>query len=232
MKDNESTSENYAAFHRPRFEHTLELIKAHCPESCDRILDIGPSPLTKMIRKNFSFKVDTMGLEEYSETDDYTHHHVDLNDVSIKPDNFEKYQFIVFGEVLEHLPTSPTVVLQFLNDCLSEKGVLILQTPNAVALNKRIKMMLGLNPFELIRINKNNPGHFREYTLNELIAYVDEANFDILEVNRKSYFDIRFSKNHDGSSMIKNLSGSVRNFIYRSLPPSFREGITMVLVKR
>ncbi|MDP9149663.1 MAG: hypothetical protein M3O36_06955 [Myxococcota bacterium] len=45
----------------------------------------------------------------------------------------------MFAEVLEHLHTAPELVLAFLRRLLLPQGLLILQTPNAASLSKRIK---------------------------------------------------------------------------------------------
>ena len=47
------------------------------------------------------------------------------------------YDAIVFAEVLEHLHTSPTLVLQVLTSLLKPGRLLVVQTPNAVALPRQ-----------------------------------------------------------------------------------------------
>ena len=68
------------------------------------------------------------------------------------------YDVIVFAEVIEHLYTAPELVLPYLRELLVLGGVLLLQTPNAVSLRKRAKLLLGVNPFERIRTERDNPG--------------------------------------------------------------------------
>ena len=100
---------------------------------------------------------------------------------------------------------------------LQPGGVLILQTPNAVFLPKRIKMAFGFNPFERIRQTANNPGHFREYTLAELVEIVHAAGYTVVSSSRKNYF---------------SPSNPLLRLLYSTdalWPPSFRAGITMVL---
>ena len=84
---------------------------------------------------------------------------------------------MVFAEVIEHLHTSPLHSLNFVRGLVAESGVVILQTPNAVSLPKRLKVLGGRNPYEQIRADPSNPGHFREYTLRELEGYARETGF-------------------------------------------------------
>jgi hypothetical protein len=56
-------------------------------------------------------------------------------------------QQIVFAEVIEHLFTAPELVLAYLHELLVPRGQLLLQTPNAASLRKRLKLALGRNPF-------------------------------------------------------------------------------------
>jgi len=81
-------------------------------------------------------------------------------------------------------------------------------------LNKRINMLMGINPYELIRVERNNPGHFREYTMQELLRYGLEQN---LSVWRKEYCNYWASTN------------KVFNFLEKAIP-SFRRGITLIFI--
>jgi hypothetical protein len=107
-------------------------------------------------------------------------------------------------------------------------GLIIVQTPNAVSLGKRIKMALGRNPFEQIRADDANPGHYREYTLAEVSALLEDAQFSVKKTFRKYYFDARFARHSVGNEQPTQIRGSIKNVLYRFLPPGMREGITIV----
>ena len=66
---------------------------------------------------------------------------------------------------------------------------LLIGTPNAVSLNRRVSMLVGRNPYERIRTTINNPGHFREYTTAELRAYGKAANFDMEGINLSDFYE-------------------------------------------
>ena len=133
------------------------------------------------------------------------------------------------AEVLEHLHTAPSLVLAFVKTLLADNGLLVLQTPNAASLPKRIKLLLGRNPFDMIRTDPKNPGHFREYTRRELSALAADLGFRVEECAMSFYFDARFAHRASGEAAGRRLVlGTAKNLIYRFLPAPLREGITMV----
>jgi trans-aconitate methyltransferase len=168
----------YVAFHRPRFAFVLNVLRAAGVTASSRILDIGASQLTSLIANELDVQVESMGMEDGARTDGFTHHRFDLNTVQDRSQwkmDLGPYDIIVFAEVLEHLYTAPELVLRYLRELIVPGGVLLLQTPNAVALRKRVKMAMGTNPFERIRVQRDNPGHFREYTAGELRQVLGSA---------------------------------------------------------
>jgi hypothetical protein len=118
--------------------------------------------------------------------------------------------------VIEHLPTSPAAVLRHLATWLRPGAALLLQTPNAVALHKRLRMLAGRNPLEPIRADARNPGHFHEYTLGELRAAALDAGLEVAGWQTENYFGAG-----RGARAYAALG--------RALPPRLRHGITMWL---
>ena len=221
----------YAAFHRPRFAFLIEVMRSCGATANSRILDIGTSRLTSMIANEFSVRVESMGLESEAETKEFVHHRFDLNTLGDRTPTGAKlgpYDIIVFAEVLEHLYTAPELVLPYLRGLLVPGGVLLLQTPNAVALRKRAKMVLGLNPFERIRLERDNPGHFREYTAMELRELLVIGGFAVERLWMKHYFDVRYARHEHGDETPSVIVGTLKNVFYRLLPSSLREGITIL----
>jgi len=185
-----------------------------------KILDIGTGFEVQLIRDVFKTFVDTAGFYHsgWTELENEKFYELDLNELdSLSSIITEKYSLIVLAEVIEHIYTAPELVLDNIKNWLEPNGVLIIQTPNAVSLPKRLKMFLGIHPFEKIRLNKNNPGHFREYTLPELNQIIKNCGFEVLFTSRKNYF---------------RPSNKLLSFLY-SLeflwPPSLRTGITLVV---
>jgi len=120
-----------------------------------------------------------------------THLQFDLNDTAFR----EKWpgqilhDVVIVAEVIEHLYTSPRVVLEFIGTFTKPNGFLVIQTPNACALPKRIRMLRGQNPFEMIRETPGNPGHLREYTRREVIDVCAQCRFRLTDEILDNYFD-------------------------------------------
>jgi 2-polyprenyl-3-methyl-5-hydroxy-6-metoxy-1,4-benzoquinol methylase len=164
--------------------------------------------------------VDTLGFEPSFFPPRAGERHLDLDlnragEASV-PAADASYDAIVMGEVIEHLHTAPSIVLRYLADWLRPDGFLILQTPNAVALHKRLRMLVGRNPIEPIRESSANPGHFHEYTLGELREAAERAGLAVEGWEAANYF---------GTTAGARAYAAVG----RLLPASLRHGITMTL---
>ena len=207
----------YLRTHARRYELLLELVRKLAPA---RILVVGPSYETVLLREAFpEASVNTLGWHDhrFPLREHESHTQFDLNE----PDypELEPHDAVVCSEVIEHLHVATVPVLRFLASGLRPGGHLILQTPNATALAKRIRMVLGRNPYDPIREEAGNPGHFHEHTVGELVAGVEAAGLEVRRVLTENYFD----------------HGSRKNRVYRAfgrvLPRSLREGITIVACK-
>jgi SAM-dependent methyltransferase len=210
----ESSDEVYLRTHSRRYALLLELVKGF---AANAILVVGPSYESVLLRDAIpGAAIDTLGWHDHRfprvEGEEHVQH--DLND----PDypQLEPHDVIVCAEVLEHLHVSPIPVLRFLANGLTPGGRLMIQTPNATALPKRLRMLLGRNPYDPIRDEAHNPGHFHEYTVGELRDAVEAAGLDVTQLVTANYFD----------------HGSRKNRLYRAagplLPSTLREGITIV----
>ncbi|CAN5159423.1 hypothetical protein BH24GEM2_BH24GEM2_04270 [soil metagenome] len=171
----------YIRFHAPRFAFLLNLV-GRCLEQLRAseekpalYLDVGPHFLTRLVDEFFgkSVRVNKMGWSNprlYDNTRIGEHYQFDLNDAYDRqrwPLPVE-HDVVLLAEVVEHLYTAPEQVLEFLRGFVRPGGLLIVQTPNGAALRNRALLAVGRNPFERIRPERDNPGHYREYTLAEL----------------------------------------------------------------
>jgi 2-polyprenyl-3-methyl-5-hydroxy-6-metoxy-1,4-benzoquinol methylase len=181
------------------------------------------------IAEAFAVKVDTLGFQPDQETNLGRHWHFDLNDsqqVATWRTDIGSYDVIVMAEVIEHLHTSPALVLKFLNSICSPSASLIIQTPNAVALHKRLEMLVGRHPYTPINENTHDPSHFREYTKAELYHYLENEGFNVTKCISGQYFDYRYSSR----DRMKSHLGAV-NLAYRFLPQYLKPGLTLVATK-
>jgi 2-polyprenyl-3-methyl-5-hydroxy-6-metoxy-1,4-benzoquinol methylase len=228
----------YVAFHRPRFRFLLDAVRPYVARAGCRVLDVGASQLTSLLGAELGLRVDSLGLEPDRQVVDgdgeVRHYRFDLNDAQHRErwrTDVGPYDVIVFAEVLEHLYTAPELVLAYLRELLAPAGLLLLQTPNAVALRKRARLLLGAHPYERIRVDRDNPGHFREYTAAELRELLTGAGFAIERVWMKYYFDARYARHERGDERPRPVLGAMKNAIYSLLPGQLREGITIAARK-
>ena len=225
----------YAMLHAPRYAELLALLDDYV-QADSRVLDIGRSRLTGLIKDTFGVAVDSLGFAKNGPTAEGTNYWYDLN-LAQHEDKWRRdipaYDVVVMAEVIEHLYTAPLLVLRFLRTIVADGGVLVVQTPNATALHKRAKMLVGRHPFEKIREDITNPGHFREYTRRELESVAREAGFDVERWMAKSYFDYRYVAALHGTPDNHKLraAGTLLNAAYVAVPPRLRPGQTLVLRK-
>lgn len=197
-------SHDYRAYHRRRYSYILDLARSWRPERESSVLDVGRSPLSGMLLSHYA-KVTTLGFPlEITATQPHdggvaagisgqkfaTHIVYDLNDAQYGTPipTSEKFDLILFCETIEHVYTAPELVMFSLSQILAPDGLLICQTPNAASLDKRLQMLFGRNPFERIRVNRENPGHYREYTRGELCEIAAASGLAVLDHEYKEYF--------------------------------------------
>ena len=213
----------YLKLHSERYAFLMNTISSLVAE-CDspvNVVDIGPAYQTALLRTDSRLIVDTVGFEDtrFPARPGERHTQFDLNDAQDrrKWPKLGQYDVAIMAEVIEHLYTSPRLVLACVATWLKPGGRLVVQTPNAVALRRRIKLLAGRHPYEMIRDQRTNPGHFREYTANELKRAGRGARLTPGSCSLHTYFQ------HPG------VAGSVYRMVCRLLPGAFQDGITLVL---
>lgn len=225
----------YLKYHSKRYALLLkiiETIRAQLPQRNIRIIDVGPSFFTEILGKHFpDDSILSLGFDSEESRGGHlpvgvhynkdTFFSFDLNDAQY-PNKWIKIpncDTIIMAEVIEHLYTASTLVLKFVSSFLNKDGYLIIQTPNATSLIKRIRLLLGINPYELIQENRLIPGHFREYTKKELFSIAKKSDFNVVHFEYRNYFNRVY--------FIEKIYGFIQSF----MPSSLRDGITLVLQK-
>ncbi len=219
----EASPANYLQFHQRRYEFLLDILhrveKSQRPFT--RLLDVGLSHQTLLFQQAFPHAViDTLGYFDHRFTGQLLGQHInfDLNHAA-DPAQWPPvapYDIVVMAEVIEHLHTAPTHVLSCAASWLRPGGALILQTPNPISLGKRLGLLCGRSPFEIIREDASNPGHFCEYTATDLRYLAKRVNLEVTGLWLRNYFG--------PSALLYNLACAL-------LPGQLHDGITVTLRK-
>ncbi|HEY3834423.1 MAG TPA: methyltransferase domain-containing protein [Acidimicrobiia bacterium] len=224
--------DDYVGFHSRRYALVLELLREYAPHATT-ILDVGPSTLTALVAEQYHHGVDSIGHEDIgANRTGGAHFEFDLNQLpdDSGPTEFGHYDAVLCCEVLEHLLVAPQHLLAWLAAHLTARGVLVVQTPNAAALDRRVKLLMGRQPYDALDPDRSGARHVRECTYAELRAFASAAGLDVVQATRHAYFDYRFSAGTGGTA--RRLRHSAQNALDRGLPPGLRSGITLVLRPR
>jgi hypothetical protein len=220
-QDLEPAVQRYAAFHARRFESLLAQT-ARLLQGCEspNVLSIGPGLETVLLRKHQPhIRIETLGFLDLRFTGvEDAHYEYDLNR-TLDPASWPShgpYDLVLMPEVIEHLPTPAFMVLCSIACCLKASGRLLLQTPNAVCLGKRKEMLLGRQPYEPLRDTPQNPGHFREYTLVELVESGRLAGLEVEYSFLANYFREKTGRER------------LYDFLCAILPGELHDGLTIV----
>jgi len=217
----------YLSVHHERYHlltvDCLRLI-SRAPMSGDgrkRILVIGPRYEVDLIhRLEPDVLVDTMGINaglfEVREGERFIPFDLNRTDEESALPDIGGYGLIVMAEVIEHLWTKPSVILSWLRTLLLPGGFLYVQTPNAAALPKRLRLLMGVNPYPELQTDRAYPGHIREMTVKEAAREGRLAGLEVAELRTANYFDSEKRTNRLYERM------------ERVIPKNLRAGITVV----
>jgi hypothetical protein len=223
LREGTSEGRDYRAFHERRYRFLIETVAQLIRPGPARLLVVGPSFETALLRNEFAdATIDTLGIYEsgFTPRAGERHVHFDLNETE-EPSRWpalEPYDVVIAAEVIEHLYMPPRVVLPFFASCLLPRGRLVLQTPNAVAMSKRLRMLAGRQPYMPLQPPRPDPGHVREYTVRELEDAAAVAGLRVERCWLRNYFAYR------------GLAGRAYNRVCDLLPHGLRNGITLILV--
>jgi hypothetical protein len=223
----------YVRSHARRYEVLLDVLGARAAKLPDRsrplrILDVGPAAQTELIRRAFAgATVSTLGYANRlsAPRDGEGHFDFDLNDAASpgrRPD-VPPQDIVVAAEVIEHLAVSPRAVFECFAAWAEGGGWLVLQTPNAVALHKRARALVGRNPLGAagdVGAGSHSAAHFREYTVGELDELAIATGFEPGRAIVGNYF------RHSG------FARTAWDRLTEALPAGTRQGITAYFRRR
>ena len=173
--------DTYLAYHQRRFDYICGLAQRFKPSRASRVLDVGPSPMTKQLDAYYDV-VWSLGFEHtavYSAAEGARRHITfDLNQASDPAAwvPMPTFDLIVFSEVIEHVHVSHDEVLAFLGHSLAPDGLILCTTPNVAAFHKRLRSMAGLTPW-----HRWESGHVTEF-----------SKADLIEIGRRAGLQTRY----------------------------------------
>lgn len=197
-------SANYWQRHLPRFQYLAELVGQLQAgrEPFRRVLDVGMGFQTSLLERLLpDARIDCLGHDpdhRFLPKQEYTFHRLDLNEITPASASSiaDRYDLIVFMEVVEHLLLPPETVLACLGALLAPGGLLLLTTPNAAWIRNRWQLLFGRNPFEPLRADKSELGHIREYTLAEIDAAFLAVPLTRVRLERRGLYRFRQAKDN------------------------------------
>jgi 2-polyprenyl-3-methyl-5-hydroxy-6-metoxy-1,4-benzoquinol methylase len=220
VPDSNEEELSYQQYHLPRFKFALKMALKYKKGSA---VEVGPYVIATNLIKN-GLTVDAIGY--LSNKVKGINKHIEFNLESLrevqKPAISGSYDLVIAAEIIEHLNVDLDLIYKQLYALTAPGGVVIIQTPNAVALKKRMAMMMGKNPFEMVRSDytPGNGGHIREFTIKELQTHAVKNGFSVLETHCLNYF-----------SYAHSFKARLYKFFTDLCPATLRDGVTIV-VKR
>jgi SAM-dependent methyltransferase len=231
--------------HAKRYERLVNLVGTLVHEIQTRsnpitILDVGPWWQTELFRRLANVHVNTMGLLDKPPLIDRPrsgelYFQQDLNRAVYEDyrTDIPQHDIVVMAEVIEHLPVAPLHILRKIKKLLRPGGYLILSTPNAVAIGKRVKMLKGQCPYTQISEDPRYPSHFREYTSFELLDFTNSCGFSCIRYGITNDWNWRdnpeFNKRGGAVDIGREIAGRFRALVDSASPESWKESILMVL---
>lgn len=217
---------DYVVMQSPRYLRLLELLRERTalPQlPAARVADLGAGLQTELVASAYpEARVTSVGFRDHAQRAYDEHLEFDLNaayDRAAWPTVEEPFDLVLFCEVIEHLYTTPIAVLSWIRSVTRTGGHLVIQTPNAQAVTRRIRSVMGKPLYGRITNFGEpgmNPGHFREYTPDELRAMGRASGFVVEHLELANYI------HHQGRR------GRAMMRAYDLMPPGLRQGASVV----
>jgi 2-polyprenyl-3-methyl-5-hydroxy-6-metoxy-1,4-benzoquinol methylase len=164
--------------HWKRYAHLVWRLPVLGPEN--RVLEIGASILSNLIRRRFGCTVHTIYHEIETEwpvrfeSDGIIGYPIELIRDTLPVDD-GGYDCILFNEVMEHLPLKPDFLMRQIIAKLKPQGVLLFSVPNFATSEKRIAMLKGINPQDPMDATYVYYAHHREPVMRECVDLIRQC---------------------------------------------------------
>jgi 2-polyprenyl-3-methyl-5-hydroxy-6-metoxy-1,4-benzoquinol methylase len=161
------------------------------------MLDIGGGQFAIMARAlwNDECTVADLGGKNYDFLREHGVEPVEWNLYLNEQPFTNRFDMIIFSEVIEHVPLPGHVLLERLRLALRPGGRLICTTPNLHRARNVVYMIIGRQIFDLYMIpTEHGLGHFLEYSREHLDWHFHEAGFEDVSVQLRQFHHVPNSK--------------------------------------
>jgi SAM-dependent methyltransferase len=179
-----ASGHEYIRTHWRRYVHLAMRLPSLRPKA--PCLEIGASIFSNLLELEFDASVTSIYHELESEwsgrfqNEGITGHACELmRDELPVPDN--SFDLVVCDQVMEHFPLAADVVVRQAIAKLTENGVLLFSTPNFAVSEKRVALLLGLNPQDPMDQRFVYYAHHREPVMKECIELVERCGGIVID---------------------------------------------------
>ncbi|NPD44300.1 MULTISPECIES: bifunctional 2-polyprenyl-6-hydroxyphenol methylase/3-demethylubiquinol 3-O-methyltransferase UbiG [unclassified Lentimicrobium] len=188
-------SKNYLKSNRKRYLFDIQLISKYYKSG--QILELGSSPyhLTHVLKQK-GYSIIGADIDPSRQAKFISDQNLDIVKCNVEDEKLPfkdgEFQFIIFNEIFEHLRINPIRTLREINRVLHKDGILLLTTPNLYSVRNIVNFLRGEgfdNPYEqFLKLETlGHMGHVREYSVKQVLEFLDNTDYQSIEVLRKSY---------------------------------------------
>lgn len=179
-RDFQFGGQEYYERYRSRYKTCIKRFQDLAPSHPVDVLDVGGGQLALLCKKLWNDRAWVADLHgphlEYMRSQGVET--VQWNLCGLEQPFVEKFDFVFFSEVIEHLPVPGHVVLEKLRRTLKPGGIIICSTPNFYRLRNVVFVALGLRIHDYFRMPENESlEHVIEYSRDHLQWQFEKAGF-------------------------------------------------------
>ena len=217
----------YFNYHKARYYRMAVTLMSYQSDEELSVLNMGSHYLhVSLLFEFLGYKVDSMDVSEFWNTDFIKLRAQKFHLKQIVDDNFEtlesingsedKYDIILFTEILEHITFNPIVFWQKIYTLIKNNGLIYISTPNSMSLSNIVKSITRILAFRGIGIPVNEifnnvtyGHHWKEYSSSEIKRYFNKMSDDFKVITtRYHYKKIKIESLTSGLTAILSFIGN------------------------
>lgn len=175
----------YYEIERERYWRSLEILCDMGLDSKETVVEFGGGQMSMLLAKMFGMDCTVADIsEDYREPVDAAGLGFVVGNLTLDkpvPDATRKYDLVILLEVIEHIPTPPSVTYRRLATVLAPNGRIFITTPNVFRLRNTARMLLGRDYLDLYREAEPGVGlgHQHEYSVPHMRWQFEHAGFKV-----------------------------------------------------